>query len=158
MKIKLGSVGVDSGQLMVTDPCYVKMFKNNEFDPKTKFYDSKKDKTLVYPDDFKNFEDDIIEGYNKNMNTLIKEKIFDEVKEKSNDKSYSFTGACSQTLYNENLGGEIGNGLGLSFATGYGDGCYPIYAHYDDDGWGKRITQIEIVFINDEEFDDDDAC
>ena len=89
MKIKLGSVGVDSGQLMVTDTFYVKIFKNNEFDPKAKFYDSKKDKTLVYPDDFKNFEDDIIEGYNKNMNTLIKEKIFDEVKEKSNDKSVS---------------------------------------------------------------------
>ena len=86
MKIKLGNVGVDSGQLMVTDPCYVKIFKNNEFDPKTKFYDSKKDKTLVYPDDFKNFEDDIIEGHDKNMNTLIKDKIFDEVKEKSNDK------------------------------------------------------------------------
>ena len=92
------------------------------------------------------------------MNTLIKEKIFDEVKEKSNDKSYSFTGACSQTLYNENLGGELGNGLGLSFATGYGDGCYPIYAHYDDNGWGKRIKKIEIVFINDKEFDDNDAC
>ena len=143
MKIKLGSVGVDSGQLMVTDPCYVKMFKNNEFDPKTKFYDSKKDKTLVYPDDFKNFEDDIIEGYNKNMNTLIKEKIFDEVKEKSNDKSYSFTGACSQTLYNENLGGEIGNGLGLSFATGYGDGCYPIYAYYDMIVTGKHAPVNE---------------
>lgn len=158
MKIQLGSVGVDSGQLMVTDPCYVKMFKDNQFDPKTKFHDKQKNKTVIFPDDFKNFEDDIIEGYNKNMNTLIKDKIFEEVKEKSNDNSYSFTGACSQTLYNENLGGELGNGLGLSFATGYGDGCYPIYAHYSDDGWGKRIKKIEIVFIDDEEFSDDDAC
>ena len=27
----LGHVGVDSGQLMVTDPCYVTQFVNNEF-------------------------------------------------------------------------------------------------------------------------------
>jgi hypothetical protein len=27
----LGHVGVDSGQLMVTDPCYVRQFVNNEF-------------------------------------------------------------------------------------------------------------------------------
>ena len=95
------------------------------------------------------------------MNTLIQEKIFKEVKEPSNDKSYSFTGACSQTLYNPNQGGELGNGLGLSFSTGYGDGAYPVYAYYEEsESWGKRVKKIEIEFItdDDDDFEDDNAC
>ena len=162
LKTLIGKVGVDSGQLMVTDPCYIKMFKNNEFNSRIKLVNVKDEtKILVYPDDFKNFEEDIIEGYNKNMNTLIQEKIFKEVKEPSNDKSYSFTGACSQTLYNPNQGGELGNGLGLSFSTGYGDGAYPVYAYYEEsESWGKRVKKIEIEFItdDDDDFEDDNAC
>ena len=38
----LGHVGVDSGQLMVTDPCYINMFKINEFNPQSKYYDKVK--------------------------------------------------------------------------------------------------------------------
>ena len=29
-KIKLGEVGVDSGQLMITDPCYLDYFVNDD--------------------------------------------------------------------------------------------------------------------------------
>ncbi len=29
-KVLIGEVGVDSGQVMITDPCYVKDFKNDE--------------------------------------------------------------------------------------------------------------------------------
>ena len=157
LKKLLGHVGVDSGQLMVTDPCYINMFKINEFNPQSKYYDKVKDKTVIYPDDFQNYEDDIIDGYNKNMNTLVKEKVFEEVKELMNDKSYSYTGACCQTLENPNKGGELGNGLGLSFATGFGDGSYPVYAYYEDvNGWGKRVSKIEIEFITDYHYDDED--
>ena len=38
-KVKIGTAGVDSGQLMVSDPCYVKDFINNEFNTKTKKLD-----------------------------------------------------------------------------------------------------------------------
>ena len=31
-KVKIGTAGVDSGQLMVSDPCYVKDFISNELD------------------------------------------------------------------------------------------------------------------------------
>ena len=60
-KVKIGTAGVDSGQLMVSDPCYVKDFISNEVD-----FDNKK-----------------------------------------NDNSYSYNGACHQTLNNETQGGEI---------------------------------------------------
>lgn len=33
-------------------------------------------------------------------------------------------------------------GLAVVFASGQGDGLYPVYAHYS----GDRITKIEIVF------------
>ena len=156
-RVLIGKVGVDSGGLMVTDPCYLKQFKINEYDPKSKYYDKVKDKTVIHPDDFYDYEEDIIDGYNKNMNTLVKEKVFEEVKELMNDKSYSYTGACCQTLENPNKGGELGNGLGLSFATGFGDGSYPVYAYYEDvNGWGKRVSKIEIEFITDYHYDDED--
>ena len=36
MKKIIGHVGVDSGQLLITDPCYLKEFKNNEYTGKRK--------------------------------------------------------------------------------------------------------------------------
>ena len=41
MSQQIGSVAVDSGQIMITDPCYIKADFNNEFDPDTKNQESK---------------------------------------------------------------------------------------------------------------------
>ena len=158
----LGHVGVDSGQLMVTDPCYLNRFENNDYNPTRKYVCvTDKKKIIEWPRDFYNYEDDIIDGYNKNMNTLIKDKLFIQVKDEIIDSSYSFVGACHQSSKTENQGGELGNGLGLSFATGYGDGAYPVYAYYEEsESWGKRVKKIEIEFITDDDDDefDDNAC
>ena len=35
-------------------------------------------------------------------------------------------------------------GLGVATSTGFGDGCYPVYATFDKDG---RVAKIEIEFI-----------
>ena len=154
----LGHVGVDSGQLMVTDPCYLNRFENNDYKPTRKYVCvTDKKKIIEWPRDFYNYEDDIIDGYSKNMNTLIKDKLFIQVKDEIIDSSYSFVGACHQSSKTENQGGELGNGLGLSFATGFGDGSYPVYAYYEDvNGWGKRVSKIEIEFITDYHYDDED--
>ena len=154
----LGHVGVDSGQLMVTDPCYLNRFENNDYKPTRKYVCvTDKKKIIEWPRDFYNYEDDIIDGYNKNMNTLIKDKLFIQVKDEIIDSSYSFVGACHQSSKTENQGGELGNGLGLSFSTGFGDGHYPVYAYYEDvNGWGRRIKKIEIEFFTDEDLEEDD--
>ena len=153
----LGHVGVDSGQLMVTDPCYLNRFENNDYKPTRKYVCvTDKKKIIEWPRDFYNYEDDIIDGYNKNMNTLIKDKLFIQVKDEIIDSSYSFVGACHQSSKTENQGGELGNGLGLSFSTGFGDGHYPVYAYYEDvNGWGRRIKKIEIEFFTDEDLEED---
>jgi len=158
LKTLIGKVGVDSGQLMVTDPCYLNRFENNDYKPTRKYVCvTDKKKIIEWPRDFYNYEDDIIDGYNKNMNTLIKDKLFIQVKDEIIDSSYSFVGACHQSSKTENQGGELGNGLGLSFSTGFGDGHYPVYAYYEDvNGWGRRIKKIEIEFFTDEDLEEDD--
>ena len=144
----LGHVGVDSGQLMVTDPCYLKQFDNNEYHPKRR-YVNKRDplKIIEWPQDFFNYEDDMIKGYNKNMNTLINEGIFVQLEDDKIDSSYSYVGCCHQTCKTDKQGGVLASGLGVAFTSGWGDGSYPVYAYYDTSG---RISKIEIVTISDE--------
>lgn len=74
---------------------------------------------------------------------------------------FSYGGACSTTLTDEQAGQlnfERGHaGVAVVSSTGYGDGLYPVYAHYEEtEGWGKRIAKLEIVFIEDEDEDEDD--
>lgn len=42
-------------------------------------------------------------------------------------------------------------GLGVSVESGYGDGVYPVYATYTEDG---RIAKVEVIFIEEEEADE----
>lgn len=90
----LGYCAVDSGQLIVVDPCYLKEW-----------------------------------NHGKN----------DEL-----DNHYGL--ACLATSLKAQ-GGEIlvsgMAGTGVAFSSGWGDGSYPVYAHYDRDG---RVSKIEILF------------
>ena len=53
---------------------------------------------------------------------------------------------------NENQGGELGNSLGVVFSSGFGDGCYDVYAYTKDiKGWGNRVCKVEIVLIDPED-------
>ena len=43
---------------------------------------------------------------------------------------------------------DIGHpGLGVCVSTGYGDGCYPVFAKFNSEG---RIAEVKIKFINSE--------
>ena len=69
---------------------------------------------------------------------------------------FSYGGACATTLTEEQAGQlnfTAGHGgVAVVSSTGYGDGLYPVYAHYEEtEGWGKRIARLEIVFIDDED-------
>lgn len=82
---RLGTVDVESGQLLVTDPACIG------------------------------------EGFAADPNDLR----FDVPGE------YSYSGCCSTTISNH-IGGGIGNGDGVVFSSGFGDGSYPVYAHIVD--------------------------
>jgi hypothetical protein len=63
---------------------------------------------------------------------------------------YSYSGACAATL-GENSAGELGRADAVAVSSGYGDGVYPVYAHYNHEG---RIERLEVVFVPDEEEED----
>jgi len=113
---QIGVVGVDSGQLLVCDPCYI----GGEW----KETDDSKD--LSHAD---------------------------------NKGQFSYGGCCEATLNNKTQGGQLNYtmghaGAGVVFSSGFGDGCYPVIAHYKDYGHeghpDMRIRKIEITMIHDE--------
>ena len=63
---------------------------------------------------------------------------------------YSYHGASATTIAND--AGELGIGKAIVFNTGYGDGYYPVYVKYNEDG---RIVKVVIDFEGDLEGDDD---
>lgn len=52
---------------------------------------------------------------------------------------YSYQGASATSLKRD--AGILGSDTAIVFSTGYGDGTYPVYIHYDEDG---RITMALI--------------
>lgn len=110
---KIGEVGVDSGQLLVCDPCYI----DSE-------WEQEKDETPL----------------NKP------------------EHSFSYGACCAKTLTdskNGQLNYKLGHpGVGVVFSSGFGDGCYEVFAKYEDYGnLGKRIKEVKIVLITDKEID-----
>lgn len=82
------------------------------------------------------------------------EKVETQMKKGKYD--YSYSGACAATL-GENSAGELGRADAVAVSSGYGDGVYPVYAHYNHEG---RIERLEVVFVGDDEDDveeDDDS-
>jgi len=57
---------------------------------------------------------------------------------------YSYQGASATTLASS--AGELGISTAIVFNTGYGDGLYPVYVKYDNDG---RVVKVVIDFEGD---------
>jgi hypothetical protein len=59
---------------------------------------------------------------------------------------YGYLGACGVTL--KEGYGTLGVASAVAFTTGYGDGLYPVYAEFDEDG---RIAKVVINFVGEDE-------
>ncbi|HBY84676.1 MAG TPA: hypothetical protein DEO86_02260 [Colwellia sp.] len=140
----LGHIGVDSGQVMVGDPCYLSKWKDNEYDGRREYLGRDLSK-LVWPEDFTRY-DEKIEPYGKTMNEMLKKRKFVEIKGTPSGE-YSYKGACEATVLDKRLGGEIGKGLAVACSSGWGDGSYPVIATYNEEG---RVASLTIKFIEDE--------
>lgn len=64
---------------------------------------------------------------------------------------FTYNGASSATCSKEQAG-QLGNSTAVVMSSGWGDGCYPVYVKYGDDG---RVASATIVFLDDEEDDDE---
>ena len=145
-RIQIGVVGVDSGQLLLTDPCYIdgQWIPNTEPDGHTPYRDTRDGNVYRFPEDFRNYGDDI-----PNVgvpNDLIAADTWVQVTpEWVNDPGheYSYRGCCRATCEGKSaqLLYPLGHaGAGVAVPTGYGDGVYPVYAETNDEGRVVRVT------------------
>ena len=114
-EVLIGYVAVDSGQLMLCDPCYLNEWQNNE-----EWARESADEDRLYP--------------------------------------FSYNGCCGATMGDYQYGQLKFNGgnagAGVTFASGFGDGFYPVYAKFtEDEFWGRRISEVRVVMIQEEKED-----
>lgn len=112
-EVLIGHICVDSGQMMLCDPCYIdSSWKKNET-----------------PSDFTDLS--------------------------MYSTEFSYLGAAEATLSDKGAGILYNEyaGLGAVCSTGWGDGAYPVYVMYNDEG---RISEMRIEFITDSDDDNDD--
>jgi len=145
-EILIGHVGVDSGQLMVCDPCYIdSQWKDEKFDMKEK---------VVFPDG----QEEEIKRCSKRWFELIDDindgKIRLEDVPKPAKNNFSYNAVSKETLSEEGYGQlkfEMGHdGVAVAFRSGIGDGFYPVYAKIIDMGepFGKRIAEVRIDMLD----------
>ena len=153
MKKLIGYAGVDSGQILICDPCYIDSeWKKEEFDIKRR-YKHIDGTVLEYGKDFPHYEA-VISKYGKTMNQINADKeaveMPDDVPPKHN---FSYNACAKITCGDAGMGQlnyEMGHaGVGVVSSTGYGDGEYPVIADVDDRT--GRVKSITITFIEDDE-------
>lgn len=158
-RVYLGDVGVDSGQLMVCDPCYIdSQWQKEEFSAIRVFKDMETGThwyhqwgTVSVPEGFRKFPGTfagpVEECGNQSPNDLIQSGRWVEVDfEMVTNANFSYQAVCAATSSPTKAGAlryELGHsGVAVAFSSGYGDGVYPVYGHYNKDG---RIVKVEIV-------------
>lgn len=174
MKRKLiGQVGVDSGQLMVIDPCYINsQWKSEGKAIGIQFWGQGQDDVAAL---LKELDEEVVSvndtyrimteneihlhKLEKDIQSLAKDIEKTVVSTFITDSTYDEI--CDLTL-GEDQAGQMNYrkghaGLGVAFSSGLGDGVYDVYATYKDMGsWGERISKVEIVLIDENELEEED--
>jgi hypothetical protein len=151
-KKMLGAVGVDTGQIVICDPCYIDSeWMKEEYD---------NTRLIEVPDgagtkviNFSNYlarglsyESPLEEFGNRSMNDLLRTSVARSI-ELPQTGRFSYDGCCKATN-SPDQGGQLNYRLGhagvaVAARTGWGDGSYAVYAHYNKQG---RVRKIEILF------------
>lgn len=171
----IGRVGVDSGQLLIIDPCYIEdnWKKDSESDILgVKFWGLGKEKAIQYLKErgykvevthdeheygFVHIQDQ--QQVEVLQQTLIEFLQIDYDKNRivwNTINTGSYQEICKLTN-NDNRSGQYNNIIGCAFQSGFGDGLYEVYATYKDcslaiDGEyleDNRISKVEIILIDD---------
>lgn len=149
----IGHVGVDSGQLLLCDPCYIDSeWVKEDFEDLRKYEHKTTKDILQFLVDFKNYQTPIDKFDGKNMNELIATGEWEELPYGPAEHPFSYN-ACAKATLSDDGHGELrfrhGHvGAGVAFSTAFGDGMYPVIAHYMPDG---TLRSVEVLFQNDDE-------
>lgn len=153
----IGHVGVDSGQLLLCDPCYIdSQWEKEDFEDFRRYQHKDTKKKLQYRVDFSNYQE-VIPEYNKNMNELIETGEWIELPDEAPKSQFSYN-ACAHATLSEDGHGQLNYkggvpGVGVAFSTAFGDGLYPVIAHYHADG---TLRSVEVLFQNEEDDEEED--
>jgi len=142
MKTLIGHIGIDSGQVLICDPCYIDSEWESEEFTDDRIYQHKDGTILKLREDFPRF-DRVIPKYDKDMNALIKDNEVTELPPIPAEKEFSYNACCKKTL-SEDRYGQLNYrwgypGVGVVSSTAFGDGYYPVYADKDKYGTIKRL-------------------
>ena len=152
----IGYVGVDSGQVMIVDPCYLGDWKDNEFNYRTGIRNKITGREICCWDEIEgvgkiNWATPLLEFDGKDMNALAEDKEnWEKFDEYPDAGAFSYSGVCGITA--EEGAGEIriGGSSCVASSTYLGDGSYPVYAEKDKYG---RIKRLIIDFYCEEDED-----
>ena len=154
MEIKLiGHVGVDSGQLLLCDPCYIdSQWVEEDFEDFRAYQHKDTKNQLTYRIDFRNYAESIETYGGNNMNELIATGEWEEVPDTKGAVNPFSYNACAKATLSEEGHGELKfnlghTGAGVAFRTAFGDGMYPVIANYMDDG---SLRSVEVIFQDEE--------
>lgn len=167
--VPVGEVGVDSGKVMVCDPCYVDSLWKLDTSPRAPMYAHKESGKVYYcvchgdsPQEgaveFDNFQT-IIPDYGKCMNDLVGSGVFARVESQPSGE-FSYRGCCEMARTAERAGQldfrPDHTGVGVVAASGLGDGFYQVFARYaDHEDWGRRVAELRVVFLDEPDDADD---
>mgnify|MGYP001612550115 FL=1 len=161
----LGVVAVDSGQLLITDPCYIdshwenkpfediriyKLKQTNQFyiyAPSKTTNTLQKFKHIKKSELFANYEQKMKNGETINqMREANKLEKIPSTEKEALIGDYSYAGCCEtnqkdqndrQLLFKTNV-----EGAGVTFSSGYGDGCYAVWGFFNKE---NRCLKVEII-------------
>jgi hypothetical protein len=151
-KVQIGVVGVDSGQLVLCDPCYIDSdWEKEEFQDIRKYQHKTTGDILQYRVDFAKYDTPIPKYGGQTMNQLTASGEWKELDSPDSMHNFSYNACCKATLSAKGHGQlnyKLGHdGVAVAFSTAYGDGIYPVFANYDDQG---ELVSVSVHF-NDEE-------
>jgi len=141
---EIGFVSVDSGQLMITDPCYIRDEWQEETLEDIRIYkDTQTTLTYQYGKDFEHFNEKI-NGFEKTVNELVESGRFEEL-ELARDFNFSYAGASYASMSKNGYGQlcfKLGHeGAGIAVRTVMGDGDYSVFAE-------KYNDEIVRIYVN----------
>jgi len=161
-RVQIGVVGVDSGQLIVADPCYV----DSEWThlpqavipvPGTIFRDQITKRTYAFIGHgladgvhvdvlFENFEQPLADYDGLTANQVRDKGVWKEESAGADHQGeFDYRGVCHTTLKGKFGSGQLmykrGHaGVGVACGGFGGDGVYPVYVELDSDGMVRRLT------------------
>lgn len=166
----LGVVGVDSGTLMVMDPCYMSTaveLTDNALHCYFWGRNQAEAAEFLVSSGFK-----VEDGYGSakviyNVSLADKIRISEIINMHPewivvmNFTDDNFSNRSLNVTCGKNYGGGIPyplghDGLAVCFSSGFGDGVYEVWAHYAlFEKFGERIAKVEVILIDDSFYDEE---